>query len=249
MDGYRLKRGCKDTYVPAVLGLVSLAMVLVVTSLFDTNIKSIDTNEDVLGVVLAIIAVAGLLTSLCWSGWRAFKIEGTLNGVMVETAKTTSLVFIILLGAAMLTAAFRPFGGAEPVRDFLTGLPGGFWSQFVLVMGVLFVRGLRLVLCVCAGGGVVVCGGARGCVRPLRVDESGGTGTGVPEGGFVRHEAVRAVRREVGARVASGLYVDNAEHAVDYVLVPVRLVAPVLLDEGSPHFDVPCPCGICRPER
>ena len=32
---------------------------------------------------------------------------------MIETAKTTSMVFIILLGAAMLTAAFRGFGGEE----------------------------------------------------------------------------------------------------------------------------------------
>ena len=35
---------------------------------------------------------------------------------MMDTAKTTSLVFIILLGAAMLTAAFRAFGGEELVR-------------------------------------------------------------------------------------------------------------------------------------
>ena len=45
---------------------------------------------------------------------------------MIETAKTTSLVFIILLGAAMLTAAFRAFGGEELVREFLNSLPGGF---------------------------------------------------------------------------------------------------------------------------
>ncbi len=144
MAGYRLRPGRKDTYVPAILGMASLVMVLVVTSLFDTNIKSMDTNEDVLGVILAAIGVAGLLTSLIWSGWRAFKIEDTLSGVMVETAKTTSLVFIILLGAAMLTAAFRAFGGEELVRDFLNGLPGGFWSKFVIVMGVMFVLGFFL---------------------------------------------------------------------------------------------------------
>ena len=40
---------------------------------------------------------------------------------MAETAKTTSLVFIILLGAAMLTA-FRAFGGEEVVKHFLSSL-------------------------------------------------------------------------------------------------------------------------------
>ena len=63
---------------------------------------------------------------------------------MLETAKTTSLVFIILLGAAMLTAAFRAFGGEELVRDFLISLPGGFWTQFIIVMAVIFVLGFFL---------------------------------------------------------------------------------------------------------
>jgi hypothetical protein len=44
----------------------------------------------------------------------------------------------------MLTAAFRAFGGEELVKDFLTGLPGGFWTQFVIVMGVIFVLGFFL---------------------------------------------------------------------------------------------------------
>ena len=63
---------------------------------------------------------------------------------MLESAKTTSMVFIILLGAAMLTAAFRGFGGEEIVKEFLTGLPGGFWAQFIVVMVVIFLLGFFL---------------------------------------------------------------------------------------------------------
>ena len=63
---------------------------------------------------------------------------------MVETAKTTSMVFIILIGAAMLTSAFRAFGGEELVRENLTSLPGGFWTQFVVVMAVIFFLGFFL---------------------------------------------------------------------------------------------------------
>jgi len=79
-----------------------------------------------------------------WSGWRVLKIDNTLYGVMMETAKTTALVFVILLGAAMLTAAFRAFGGEELVREFLLGLPGGFWTQFLIVMLVIFILGFFL---------------------------------------------------------------------------------------------------------
>ena len=44
----------------------------------------------------------------------------------------------------MLTAAFRGFGGEEIVKDFLTSLPGGFWTQFIVVMAVIFVLGFFL---------------------------------------------------------------------------------------------------------
>ena len=144
MAGYRLYEGNRTAYWPAVLSIVSIVLIGLVVSNYDTNIKSIDSSEDQLGIVLALIGVAGLLSALVWSGWRVFKIEDTLRGVMVETAKTTSLVFIILLGAAMLTAAFRAFGGEELVKHFLEGLPGGFWTKFVIVMAVIFVLGFFL---------------------------------------------------------------------------------------------------------
>ena len=103
-----------------------------------------DTPHDQLGVALAGVATIGLLTSLIWSGYRALKIGDTLSGVMMDTAKTTSLVFIILLGAAILTAAFRAFGGEHLVREFLDSLAGGFWSKFIVVMAVIFVLGFFL---------------------------------------------------------------------------------------------------------
>lgn len=144
MAGYRLYEGKTGAFRPAILALASLAMIAFVLANFDTNIRSIDTSTDQLGVALAVVAVIGLIIAIVWSGWRTLKIDNTLYGVMVETAKTTSLVFIILLGAAMLTAAFRAFGGEELVRDFLNGLPGGFWSKFVIVMAVIFFLGFFL---------------------------------------------------------------------------------------------------------
>ena len=48
-----------------------------------------------------------------------------LKNVMLETSITTSMVFIILIGAAMLTAAFRGFGGEEIVKDFLNQFTWG----------------------------------------------------------------------------------------------------------------------------
>ncbi|MEO1609307.1 MAG: TRAP transporter large permease subunit [Pseudomonadota bacterium] len=144
MAGYRLREGQPMALAPATLALASLIGILILTSSFDINAKRIESFGDFFVVLLALIAVGGFLTGLIWSGWRTYKTDDTLKGVMVETAKTTSLVFIILLGAAMLTAAFRAFGGEELVREFLTSLPGGFWGQFIIVMMVMFVLGFFL---------------------------------------------------------------------------------------------------------
>ncbi len=144
MAGYRLCEGRMGAYRPAVLALASLAAIGGVIAFFDVNVKKIVTTHDVIGLILTIVSVVGLITALVWSGWRALKIENTLRDVMLETAKTTSLVFIILLGAAMLTAAFRAFGGEDLVKEFLTSMPGGFWAQFTIVMAVIFVLGFFL---------------------------------------------------------------------------------------------------------
>ncbi len=144
MAGYRLKEGQKGAFTPAIVAILSMLALTVILSIYPVNVKSITSQGDQIGVTLAIIAVFFLVLSLVWSGWRALKIDNTLYGVMIETAKTTSLVFIILLGAAMLTAAFRAFGGEELVREFLTSLPGGFWLQFLVVMLVIFVLGFFL---------------------------------------------------------------------------------------------------------
>ncbi len=144
MAGYRLYEGKRGAFYPAILAFVSLFSIWLVLQFYDTNVKNITSAEDVTGVTLGVIATTGLIIALIWSGSRALKVNDTLQGVMIQTAKTTSLVFIILLGAAMLTAAFRAFGGEELVKEFLGGLPGGFWSKFIVVMAVIFVLGFFL---------------------------------------------------------------------------------------------------------
>ncbi|MCF8476993.1 MAG: TRAP transporter large permease subunit [Pseudolabrys sp.] len=144
MAGYQLYQGKRGAYWPAIIALVSSVIIVFAVQSHPVNIKRLTGSDDVFWLVVSLIGVAGLLTGLLWSGWRTIKIDKTLQGVCIETAKTSSLVFIILMGAAMLTAAFRGFGGEELVKHFLTGLPGGFWGQFFTVMAVIFVLGFFL---------------------------------------------------------------------------------------------------------
>ena len=144
MSGYKLREGSKNAFHPAILTILSLLLIWVISSNFNLNIKTIKESSDWIGLAIATFGVLGLLTGIAWSGWRAYTTENTLTEVMRETAKTTSLVFIILLGAAMLTSAFRGFGGEEVVKHFLSSLPGGFWAQFIVVMLVIFLLGFFL---------------------------------------------------------------------------------------------------------
>ncbi|MEZ5740331.1 MAG: TRAP transporter large permease subunit [Burkholderiaceae bacterium] len=144
MAGYRLREGSRGAYVPAIIGLIGLAGIAYTLSSHPVNIKSIATEQDVYYFRMALFFTGFILVALAWSGWRTYRFNNTLNEVMIDTAKTTSLVFIILMGAAMLTAAFRAFGGEDFVREYLNSLPGGFWSQFIIVMAVIFFLGFFL---------------------------------------------------------------------------------------------------------
>ena len=144
MAGYRLRAGRRGAYVPAILAVASTAAIIATLAFFEPNVKNVRGARDALGIALASVAVGGLLVAVAWSAWRAWRSDDALRGVMIDTARITSMVFVILIGAAMLTSAFRAFGGEELVRHFLTGLPGGFWSQFVVVMAVIFLLGFFL---------------------------------------------------------------------------------------------------------
>ena len=141
MASYRLHGEERGAHTPAIMALVSLVAIAILTSRYDTNIRNLGAGGNALAIWLTLIAVAVFVVAVIWAIWRTFRTDNTLTMVMLETAKTTALVFIILIGAAMLTAAFRAFGGEELVREFLVTLPGGFWTQFIIVMGVIFLLG------------------------------------------------------------------------------------------------------------
>ncbi|NBR91856.1 MAG: C4-dicarboxylate ABC transporter permease, partial [Rhodobacteraceae bacterium] len=109
MAGYRLGEKRRDTYYPAFLAIAGIALIAFALNTFPMNLKAAHSNSDWVGIGIGVLGSVMVITAICWSGLRIYRFEQTLNNVMLETAKTTSLVFIILLGAAMLTAAFRAF--------------------------------------------------------------------------------------------------------------------------------------------
>lgn len=144
MASYRLYEGKRRALWPMIIAVVAVGTLAVILTSFNVNLRKIYTSNDVVGIVLAATASFVLALAVFWSGLRTWRFEGTLRYVVNESTKTTAMVFAILLGAVMLTAAFRAFGGEYLVRNFLETIPGGFWGQFSVVMMVIFVLGFFL---------------------------------------------------------------------------------------------------------
>jgi len=81
----------------------------------------------------------GFLESLA----RAWTI-GILSQVMTSTLKTSTMIFTILVAAAMFSLVFRAFGGDSYIENFLTDLPGGLVAAMILVMVLMFILGFFL---------------------------------------------------------------------------------------------------------
>ena len=71
----------------------------------------------------------------------SFKI---LKEVATSTAQTTSMVFTILIGAAMFSLVFRGFGGDDIVAEFLMNLEGGVVTAIIITMILMFLLGFFL---------------------------------------------------------------------------------------------------------
>ncbi|MAC40597.1 MAG: C4-dicarboxylate ABC transporter [Pelagibacterales bacterium] len=71
----------------------------------------------------------------------SFKI---LKEVATSTAQTTSMVFTILIGAAMFSLVFRGFGGDDIVAEFLMNLKGGVVTAIIITMVLMFILGFFL---------------------------------------------------------------------------------------------------------
>ena len=76
-------------------------------------------------------------------------ISGQLNkqvlqDVMQNTTRITSMVFMILIGAALFSLVFRGFEGDELIIELLSDLPGGKVGALFSVMLVMFLLGFVL---------------------------------------------------------------------------------------------------------
>ncbi|SFU92980.1 TRAP transporter large permease [Halomonas korlensis] len=68
----------------------------------------------------------------------------TLRDVLRSTTHVTTMVFMILIGAALFSLVFRAYGGEELVTGLFEGMPGGVVGATLIVMLVIFLLGFIL---------------------------------------------------------------------------------------------------------
>jgi len=128
------------TIAPGVLWqrvlLVLLPPLLLIVAVLGSILWGVATPME----AASVGAVGAML--LAWSRRRLDL--GTLREVVVQTTSVTSMIFLILIGAALFSLVFRGFGGDELVTDLLSGLPGSTLSAVALVMLVMFLLGFIL---------------------------------------------------------------------------------------------------------
>ncbi len=130
--------------LPMLIGAVSLAALLAVTSFHDLRLQRAVVSP----LEWAWIGVAALLTAAVVWGlwvalWRGLRV-GVLQEVIYSTAQLTAMVFMILIGAALFTVVFRGLGGDDTVRGILEGVPGGSFGAMLVVMAAMFILGFFL---------------------------------------------------------------------------------------------------------
>jgi len=75
---------------------------------------------------------------------RGLLTFSVITDVVRATTRISAMVFAILIGASIFSLTFRGFGGDHLVQEFLTGLPGGFFTALLVVMLVMFLMGFVL---------------------------------------------------------------------------------------------------------
>ena len=89
-------------------------------------------------------AGVGALGGLVLASVRGEMSRPRLFEICASTARFTSMVFLILLGASMFSLVFRGYGGDAAIQEFLLGLPGGKITALIVVMTVMFLMGFVL---------------------------------------------------------------------------------------------------------
>ncbi|MEM9989969.1 MAG: TRAP transporter large permease subunit, partial [Pseudomonadota bacterium] len=125
-------------------GLISIVFLLILSESFDMRLgrESVAPSDQVATLTaffLCGVLAAGVLAAL-WS----LLADKLFMPILQKSAEVTTMVFTILIGAALFSLVFKGLGGEETIAAALSNTPGGVTGAIVIVMAVMFVLGFFL---------------------------------------------------------------------------------------------------------
>lgn len=96
--------------------------------------KATTTEASAVGAIGAFL-IAGLEKKLTFQ---------MIKSIALSTAKITTMVFTIVIGASLFSLVFRGFGGEESISHIFEQLPGGLFGATLMVMFIIFLLGFIL---------------------------------------------------------------------------------------------------------
>ena len=89
-------------------------------------------------------AGVGAIGAMILATYKSALNTTVIKEIARSTMETTSMVFLILIGAALFSLVFRGFGGDEIIEAFFESLGGGPQLALLIVMLVMFLLGFIL---------------------------------------------------------------------------------------------------------
>ena len=125
----------------AVLGTAAL---MAMAGGFDLRLGRPDAPAGERAVLGFALALAGLVLLAVAVIWRDLGRDQILGPAMKATARTTTMIFTIVIGALLFSLVVRALGGDLRIQGLLEAAPGGVHGAMILVMVMMFFLGMFL---------------------------------------------------------------------------------------------------------
>lgn len=128
---------------PVIWAALGIIVLLLMRGNFDLRMSMEDIGfADKVAIVTSLIAYHIAMGGLIYSCWILMR-EKVMNGILNETTKVTSMVFVILIASLFLSLTIRSFGGEHYIQEFLQSFEDP-RTLLIVVMIVLFFLGFVL---------------------------------------------------------------------------------------------------------
>ncbi len=138
------KKGVFAGRFAVFVSAAAIIALLALTAFVDLRLGRLEiSGADQIGIAVAIALCALIPWGVITSGVQLAR-EKSLRPIADQTARITTMVFSILIGAALFSLVFRGLGGEETIHRALASLPGGVVGAMIGVMAVMFILGFFL---------------------------------------------------------------------------------------------------------